>query len=70
MIPATTATGVARSRNSSGMIPTALSGPRTSPESARMIFQDRVRSRKLVKNGAMTRKSMRFFQRPARKAIV
>ena len=39
----------------------SLSGPRTMPLSERMIFQLMVRSRKLVKNGAMTRNSSRFL---------
>ncbi len=38
-MPAMTAMGVARSRNSSGMRPRSLSGPRIMPLSAKMIFQ-------------------------------
>ena len=41
----------------------------TGPSSARIVRQDSVRSRKLVKNGAITSTSMKFFQRPALKAI-
>ena len=41
----------------------------TMPSSARISFHDRVRTRKLVKNGAMTSTSIRFFQRPALNAI-
>jgi len=39
------------------------------PSSARISFQDSVRSRKLVKNGAITRTSSRLRQRPDLKAI-
>ena len=39
------------------------------PSSARMIFHEIVRSRKLVKNGAMTRNSSRFLYWPPRNAI-
>ena len=42
---------------------------RTGPSLPRMIFQLIVRIRKLVKNGAMTRKSRRFYQRPPLNAI-
>ena len=42
----------------------------TQPLSARISFHDSVRIRKLVKNGAITNASSRFFQRPALKAIV
>ena len=41
----------------------------TNPLSDRIDFQARVRTRKLVKNGAITNTSMRFFQRPALNAI-
>jgi hypothetical protein len=37
------------------------SGARSGPSSPRRIFQLIVRIRKLVKNGAMTRKRMRFL---------
>ena len=37
--------------------------------SARSSFHDRVRTRKLVKNGAITSTSIRFFHRPALKAM-
>ena len=60
-MPAMTAAGVASSWKSAGMMPMVLSGPRKIPSSEKMIFQDRVRSRKLVKNGAMTRNSRRFL---------
>ena len=39
----------------------SLSGPRIMPLSAKMIFQLMVRSRKLVKNGAMMRNSSRLL---------
>ena len=39
------------------------------PLSARISFHDSVRTRKLVKNGAMTSTSIRFFHRPALNAI-
>ena len=42
---------------------------RNGPSLPRMIRQLIVRMRKLVKNGAMTRKRRRFFQRPPLKAI-
>ena len=41
----------------------------TKPSSDRISFHDSVRTRKLVKNGAITSTSIRFFQRPALKAI-
>ena len=41
----------------------------TGPSSARIVRHDSVRSRKLVKNGAMTSTSMTCFQRPDLKAI-
>jgi hypothetical protein len=69
VMPAMTAAGVASSLNSSGRMPICLSGPSTSPESARMIFHEIVRSRKLVKNGAITRKSRTFLYWPPRNAI-
>ena len=69
MIPAMTAAGVARSRKSSGRRPASLIGPSRRPLSARMIFHEIVRSRKLVKNGAMTRNSRTFLYAPPRKAI-
>ena len=34
------------------------------PSSRSSSFHDSVRTRKLVKNGAITRTSIRFFQRP------
>ena len=39
------------------------------PSSARSSFHDSVRTRKLVKNGAITSTSIRFFHRPALKAM-
>ncbi len=42
----------------------------TGPWSARIVSQARVRIRKLVKKGAMTRISTRLRQRPALKAIM
>ena len=39
------------------------------PSSARISFHESVRTRKLVKKGAMTSTSMRFFQRPDLKAM-
>ena len=41
----------------------------TKPLSDRIVFQASVRTRKLVKNGAITSTSIRFFQRPALSAI-
>ena len=41
----------------------------TTPSSRSSSFHDSVRTRKLVKNGAMTSTSIRFFHRPALKAI-
>ncbi len=69
-MPKITAIGVARSRKSSGTSPISLSGPSSSPLSARMIFHEIVRSRKLVKNGATTRNSSRFFCVPPLNAMV
>ena len=60
-MPAMTAAGVARTRNSGGRKPRSFSGPNRIPSSPRMIFQLCVRSRKLVKNGAMTRNSRTFL---------
>ena len=70
VMPEMTATGVASSLKSSGTRPMPLRGPRRSPESARMIFQAMVRSRKLVKNGATTMNSSRFFCAPPLVAMV
>ena len=39
------------------------------PSSRSSSFHDSVRTRKLVKNGAITSTSIRFFQRPDLKAI-
>ena len=47
----------------------SLSGPNRMPSSPRMIFQLWVRSRKLVKNGAITRNNRRLLYRPPRNAI-
>ncbi len=69
VMPEITAIGVASSRKSSGTTPMSLSGPSSRPLSLRMIFQEIVRSRKLVKNGATTRNSSRFFCRPPLNAI-
>ena len=41
----------------------------SAPLSPRMIFHEIVRSRKLVKNGATTRNSSRFFWRPPLNAM-
>ena len=70
VMPATTAPGVDRTRKSSPSSPRSLSGPNKSPLSARMVSQEIVRSRKLVKNGAMTRNSRRLLYRPPLNAIV
>jgi hypothetical protein len=75
--PHTTAIGVASTRSPAvqpsqlvtSRTCSVLSAPTTGPPSARIVFQARVRIRKLVKNGATTRIMTRFFQRPARKAI-
>ncbi len=67
--PATTATGVASSRPSAPRMCRVCRVFTTNPSSARISFHDRVRTRKLVKNGAMTSTSIRFFQRPALNAI-
>ncbi len=75
--PHTTASGVASTR-SPAVMPSQLvtsrtcselRAPTTGPPSARIVFQASVRIRKLVKNGAMTRISIRLRQRPARNAI-
>ncbi len=60
-MPAMTAAGVASNWKSAGMMPISFSGPRTMPLSDRMIFHEIVRSRKLVKNGAMTMNRSRFL---------
>jgi hypothetical protein len=67
--PSTTAVDVASSRPSAPSIPTSRSRPTTQPLSDRIVFQARVRTRKLVKNGAMTQTSMRFLKRVAFCAI-
>ena len=43
--------------------------PRIGELSLRISFHEIVRSRKLVKNGATTRNSSRFFWRPALNAM-
>ena len=65
----TTANGVANRRRSSETPGRACRKPTMAPLSLSRSFQDSVRTRKLVKNGAMTAISMRFFQRPALNAI-
>ena len=69
MIPAITATGVASSRKSGGTPGIAWMMPRIGELSLRISFHEIVRSRKLVKNGATTRNSSRFFWRPALNAM-
>jgi hypothetical protein len=64
-----TATSVASKRPSGPNRFTACRVFTIQPSSARISFHDSVRSRKLVKNGAMTRISIRFFQRPDLNAI-
>ena len=64
-----TATSVASSRPSGPRTCTDCSVFTIQPSSARISFHDSVRSRKLVKNGAITRISIRFFQRPDLNAI-
>ena len=69
MIPAITAIGVASSRKSAGTPGSRGCRPRIGELSLRMSFHEIVRSRKLVKNGATTRNSSRFFWRPALNAM-
>ena len=42
----------------------------TKPLSERIVFHAKVRIRKLVKNGAITSTSRKFFHRPDLKAMV
>ncbi len=75
--PQTTASGVASTRSPevqpsqpvTSRTCSVFRAPTTGPPSARIVFQARVRIRKLVKNGAITRIMIRFRQRPARKAM-
>ncbi len=69
MMPATTATPVASSLPSSPSNPMPLSVSTTSPLSARMIFQDRVRRRKGMRKGMSSITSRKFLNRPPRKAM-
>ena len=64
-----TAKGVASRRVSSGTNGIALSVLTMKLVSPSRNFHDRVRTRKLVKNGAITAISMRLFHRPALCAI-
>ena len=74
--PHTTARGVASSRSSPVRPNGAVTSrtwsesrtPTTGPPSERIVFQARVRMRKLVKNGAITITSSSPRHRPARKA--
>jgi hypothetical protein len=69
--PATTATFVASSRPSVKVSrPSVSKNPATGPVSDRIVFHAIVRTRKLVKNGAITRTSMMLRQRPDLNAIV
>ena len=49
--------------------PTACTTSTTQPSSARMVFQAKVRIRKVTKNGRITKPRIRFLNLPALKAI-
>ena len=70
VMPEITAIGVASSRNSGGTPGMRWIADTMGDVSARRIFQEIVRSRKLVKNGATTRNRSRFLYRPPLNAIV
>ena len=71
MSPAITAIGVPITEASAGnRCRVSRRKLRTGPLSSSRTFQLIVRIRKLVKNGAITMNSRKFFQRPPRKAIV
>jgi hypothetical protein len=69
VIPAITAVEVASRRPSSATRPMDWNTCRTKPSSERMFCHASVRIRYVTKNGAMMKRSSRFFQRPPRKAI-
>ncbi len=69
MIPATTASDVARSRPSDPSTWIVCRKRTTGPWSARIVSQASVRIRYVTKNGPMMKSRSMFFQRPPRNAI-
>ena len=67
--PPTTAIVVSSSRPPSPRRCSRCSSQTAGPPSLRMVFQAKVRTRKVVKNGSTTRPSRRFLSLPARKAM-